>query len=39
MSYDGSNEAIYSLIGIYLNKLNKMKKKDENKDKKKKKRN
>jgi len=33
MSYDGSNEAIYSLIGIYLNKLNKMKKKDENKDK------
>ena len=28
MSYDGSNEATYKLVGIYLNKLKKMKEKE-----------
>ena len=32
MSYDDSNEATYKLVGIYLNKLEKMNDKDEDKD-------
>ena len=39
MSYDGSNEATYKLVGIYLNKLKKMKEKENDKEKEKKKNN